>query len=58
MILYMGVLPGAALVSVRLVNGSWTAAFSAALLVLGVSRYFFLWLLHYGTAAAISPRRY
>lgn len=51
-VLFIVVSPLVALWSVRLLRGSWTAALTGAVLVLAVSRYFFTWLLHFGTLGA------
>ncbi|MGD9611702.1 MAG: hypothetical protein AB7V22_02240 [Kiritimatiellia bacterium] len=49
---YIVGLPLLAAVSLRIMGASRTAAACAGLLALGVSRHFFLWLLHYGTVCA------
>jgi hypothetical protein len=37
------------LVAARLIGGSWTASWASAILVFASTRYFLLWMLHYGT---------
>lgn len=49
---FVVLIPMAAAMSLRLVGGSWTAAWCAGLLGLGVSRDFFIWGLHFGTVGA------
>ncbi len=48
-ILFIGVMPWLAAAAARAVRASWSAAAIAGLLALCPSRYFFLWLLHFGT---------
>lgn len=43
------VVPLFGLAAVRLVGGSWTAGWASAILVFASTRYFMLWMLHYGT---------
>ena len=50
--LFIVIVPAAVAVSVRIVGGSLTATFCGGLLGLGVSRYFFLWTLHFGTVGS------
>jgi len=38
--------------SVRVIGGSWISACCASILALGVSQYFFLWMLHFGTVGS------
>lgn len=49
---YIVIMPLVAALSLRIMGASRTAAAIAGLLALGVSRHFFLWVLHYGTACA------
>jgi hypothetical protein len=49
---YIVALPLVAAGSLRIMGAGRTAAACAGLLALGVSRHFFLWLLHYGTVCA------
>ncbi len=42
-------MPLLALLALRVMRASWTAAAVAGLLALAVSRYFFVWALHFGT---------
>ena len=51
-LLYLIGVPWIMALSIRIMGGRWTAAFAAGIFGLGVSRYFFLWMLHYGTVAA------
>jgi len=51
-ILFIVMVPLLAVGAVRIAGGSWTAAFCGGTLALGISRYYFLWLLHYGTVGA------
>ena len=51
-ILFILLVPWMAGLSVRAAGGDKTAAGVAALLALGVSQHFFLWMLHYGTIGA------
>ncbi|NCA83562.1 MAG: hypothetical protein EOM72_12610 [Opitutae bacterium] len=51
-LIYIGLLPWMAVASLRIMGASRVAAACAGLLALGVSRHFFLWLFHYGTACA------
>lgn len=51
-LLFIGVMPLLALLSLRLMRASRTAALVAAVLTLGVSRFFFVWMLHFGTVGA------
>ena len=49
---YIVIMPLLAVAALRIMRQSWTAAACAGLMALGVSRHFFLWLLHYGTVCA------
>ncbi|MBI3986703.1 MAG: hypothetical protein HY343_07280, partial [Lentisphaerae bacterium] len=51
-ILFLLALPAIGVGSLRLLGANWTAAWCAGILLLGVSRLYFLWLLHYGTVGA------
>ncbi|MBI3985511.1 MAG: hypothetical protein HY343_01210, partial [Lentisphaerae bacterium] len=50
---FLVVMPLIGVLSVRLMGGNWTAGWCSAILLLGVNRMFFLWLLHYGTVASL-----
>ncbi len=49
---YIIAVPLLAAASLRIMGAGRTVAACAGLLALGISRHFFLWLLHYGTACA------
>ncbi|MBN1269066.1 MAG: hypothetical protein JXB04_05720, partial [Kiritimatiellae bacterium] len=49
---FIVLVPFAIAFAVRAARGSWTAAFAAGLLALGVSRHWFIWLLHFGTVSS------
>lgn len=51
-VMYILVMPLLAAASLRIMGARRSAAACAGLLALGVSRHFFLWLLHYGTVCA------
>jgi hypothetical protein len=51
-LLFIVVIPGVAAASLRVIGGSGTASMAAAVLALGISQHFFLWVLHYGTVGA------
>jgi hypothetical protein len=51
--LYIGVVPWLAVWAVRMIGGGRAAAYSAGLLMAGVSRNYFLWMLHFGTVGAV-----
>jgi hypothetical protein len=51
-LIFLVLAPAAAVVSVRLCGGSWTAGACAGILAVGISRFAFLWLLHFGTVAS------
>jgi len=51
-LIYIVVMPWIAVASLRIMGANRTAAYCAGLLALGVSRHFFLWMLHYGTVGA------
>jgi len=51
-IMYIILIPFSVVAAVRLSGGTVAAAFAAGTLALGVSRVFFLWLLHFGTVGA------
>ena len=53
-ILFIVIVPLLAVFAVRISGGSLAAAFCAGTMAVGISRYFFLWLLHYGTSTVIS----
>lgn len=48
-ILFTIVMPLLFLAGMRAVRASWTTSFTAAILSLGASRWFFVWMLHFGT---------
>ncbi len=50
--LFIIVSPLLSVLALRAVRASWTAALAAGLLALGVSRYYFVWSLHFGTIGA------
>lgn len=52
-IAYIFVIPCIAFFSVRLMGGNKTSSLTGAILSLGVSQLYFLWLLHFGTVGAI-----
>jgi len=52
-ILYILALPWLAVASLRILGAGRTAAWCAGILMLGVSRHFFLWMLHFGTVGAV-----
>lgn len=52
-IAYIFVIPCIAFFSVRLMGGNKTSSLIGAILGLGVSQLYFLWLLHFGTVGAI-----
>ena len=37
----------------RIIGGSWTQAWCAGIMAIGVSQYYFLWMLRYGTPGAL-----
>lgn len=51
-LMYVVVMPWLAVMSLRIMGAGRTAALCAGILALGVSRHFFLWMLHYGTIGA------
>lgn len=51
-LVYILAMPWLAAASLRIMGANRSAAACAGLLTLGVSRHFFLWLLHYGTVCA------
>lgn len=51
-LIYIVLMPWIAVASVRILGGNRTAALCGGLLALGVSRHFFLWMLHFGTIGA------
>lgn len=50
--LFIVVSPLLSVLALRAVRAGWTAALAAGLLALGVSRYYFVWSLHFGTIGA------
>lgn len=50
--IFVVLLPFVAVLAVRLVEGRATACWCAGLFALGVSRFYFKWLLHFGTLGA------
>lgn len=52
LLLTLAFIPASAVLAIRMMGGRWTAAWAAALLSIGVSRYHLLWLFHYGTLGA------
>jgi len=52
-LVYTIVVPVLAVVSMRITGAVRTAGYCAGILALGVSRHFFLWMLHYGTIGAV-----
>lgn len=51
-VLLIVAMPLLAIWALRAMRASWTAAAAAGLLTLGVSRYYFVWTLHFGTIGA------
>lgn len=51
-ILFIFIIPFLIAFSLRLISRDWTASWIAGLFSIGVSQYYFLWLLHYGTPSA------
>lgn len=51
-IIFILIIPFISALSLKAITKDWTTAWIAGLFSLGVSQYFFLWLLHYGTPAA------
>ena len=52
-VMFILVVPLVAAYSVRIAGGGRAASWAAGVLALGVSRHFFLWMLHYGTIGAV-----
>ncbi|MBN1557240.1 MAG: hypothetical protein JW951_03745 [Lentisphaerae bacterium] len=50
---YIGAMPWLAVASLRMLGANRTAAYAAGALALGVSRHYFLWMLHFGTVGAV-----
>lgn len=50
---FIGLVPLLAVFSMRMIRADWTAAIIAGILALGVSQFYFLWLLFYGTVGAV-----
>lgn len=51
-VIYILIVPLLAAFSIRIAGGGRTASWVAGILALGVSRHFFLWMLHFGTVGA------
>jgi len=51
-LIYIVLMPWIAVASLRILGANRTAALCAGILALGVSRHFFLWMLHFGTVGA------
>ncbi|MDD4870161.1 MAG: hypothetical protein PHR77_06340 [Kiritimatiellae bacterium] len=49
---FIVIIPLLAGFSVRFIGGSWIAACCASIMALGISQYFFLWMLHFGTVGS------